>query len=52
MAQSLGQGTANTTVQEDPIQTLEKLHGLVAKGVISQAEFDTKKAEILKKISG
>ncbi|WP_082411330.1 SHOCT domain-containing protein [Methylogaea oryzae] len=30
--------------------TLEKLHGLMTKGVISQAEFDAKKAELLAKL--
>lgn len=36
---------------EDPLATIEKLHGLLTKGVISQAEFDAKKEELLKKIS-
>lgn len=31
----------------DPLATLERLHALVAKGVLSQAEFETKKAELL-----
>ena len=31
--------------------TLEKLHGLVGKGILSQAEFDTKKAELLAKLT-
>ncbi|WP_300455208.1 SPFH domain-containing protein [Accumulibacter sp.] len=35
---------ANT---DEIVATLEKLHGLVAKGVLSQAEFDAKKAELL-----
>ena len=30
--------------------TLEKLHGLVGKGILSQAEFDTKKAELLSRL--
>jgi membrane protease subunit (stomatin/prohibitin family) len=30
--------------------TLEKLHGLVQKGILSQAEFDTKKADLMSKI--
>jgi membrane protease subunit (stomatin/prohibitin family) len=30
--------------------TLEKLHALVGKGIVSQAEFDTKKAELLAKL--
>ena len=33
------------------VATLEKLHGLVEKGILSQAEFDAKKAELLKKLS-
>ena len=32
------------------VATLEKLHGLVGKGILSQAEFDTKKAELLGKL--
>lgn len=35
---------------EDPLQVLEKLHGLMTKGVISEAEFATKKADILSKL--
>ena len=31
--------------------TLEKLHGLMTKGVISQQEFDAKKAELLQKLA-
>jgi len=36
---------------DDVMSTLEKLHGLVGKGILSQQEFDTKKAELLKKLS-
>ena len=36
---------------DDVVATLEKLHGLVAKGILSQTEFDAKKAELLKKLS-
>jgi membrane protease subunit (stomatin/prohibitin family) len=36
---------------EDPIATLGKLHELLTKGVISQAEFDAKKSELLKKVT-
>ncbi|HEY9678257.1 MAG TPA: SPFH domain-containing protein [Drouetiella sp.] len=35
---------------EDVYAKLEKLHGLVAKGVLTQEEFDKKKAELLKSI--
>jgi membrane protease subunit (stomatin/prohibitin family) len=36
---------------DDVVATLEKLHGLVEKGILSQAEFDAKKAELLKKLA-
>jgi membrane protease subunit (stomatin/prohibitin family) len=36
---------------DDVVATLEKLHGLVTKGILTQAEFDTKKAELLGKLS-
>lgn len=35
---------------DDVMETLEKLHGLVGKGILTQQEFDTKKAELLKKL--
>ena len=35
---------------EDPLQTLEKLADLLKKGILTQAEFDAKKTELLKKI--
>ena len=35
---------------DEVIATLEKLHGLVAKGVLSPAEFDAKKTELLGKL--
>ena len=40
-----------TVSADEVVATLEKLHGLVEKGVLSQAEFDAKKAELLKKLS-
>ncbi|MDB5805559.1 MAG: band 7 protein [Betaproteobacteria bacterium] len=36
---------------DDVMETLEKLHGLVGKGILTQQEFDTKKAELLKKLA-
>jgi membrane protease subunit (stomatin/prohibitin family) len=54
MASAIGQaagGAGAGRKAEDPMATLEKLHGLLTKGVISQAEFDAKKEELLKKIS-
>lgn len=60
MAQTLG-GVANAAAPagsaavgpanvEDTLQLLEKLGDLFKKGVLTQAEFDAKKAELLKKI--
>lgn len=42
---------AVTVSPDEVVATLEKLHGLVEKGILSQAEFDAKKAELLKKLS-
>jgi membrane protease subunit (stomatin/prohibitin family) len=36
---------------DEVVATLEKLHGLVSKGILTQVEFDTKKAELLSKLS-
>jgi membrane protease subunit (stomatin/prohibitin family) len=41
---------ASAISQDDIIATLEKLHGLVTKGVLTQAEFDAKKAELLSQL--
>ncbi len=41
---------ATPTPQEDPIALIEKLGGLLAKGLISQEEFDAKKKELLSRI--
>jgi hypothetical protein len=35
---------------DDITATLEKLHALVGKGILSQTEFDTKKTELLSKL--
>ena len=37
---------------DDPAVRLEKLKGLLDKGLISQADYDTAKAEVLKKLMG
>lgn len=42
---------AATVRPEDVIATLEKLGELKAKGILTQEEFDAKKAELLKKLS-
>jgi membrane protease subunit (stomatin/prohibitin family) len=36
---------------DEIVASIEKLHGLVGKGILSQAEFDAKKAELLKKLA-
>jgi membrane protease subunit (stomatin/prohibitin family) len=50
-AMSAGAGTGGNTPAEDPVAMISKLHELLTKGVLSQAEFDAKKAELLKKIT-
>ncbi len=50
MAGGMGAPAAAPGRTEDPLQTLEKLGDLLKKGVLTQAEFDAKKAELLKKI--
>ncbi|MEI8162481.1 MAG: SPFH domain-containing protein [Betaproteobacteria bacterium] len=56
MAQSLNPAASSAAPAAAPVSpdevvaTIEKLHGLVGKGVLSQAEFDAKKAELLKKL--
>ncbi|MBP9092749.1 SPFH domain-containing protein [bacterium] len=47
----LGQGMGANASSEDVYAKLEKLHGLVSKGILTQEEFDAKKAELLKSIS-
>lgn len=42
---------AQAVSADDVVATLEKLHALVEKGILTQAELDAKKAELLKKLS-
>ena len=52
MGQSLNPGQAAAAVSTDEVMaTLEKLHGLMTKGIISSEEFEAKKAELLKKLA-
>lgn len=46
-----GGGGGGAQADEDAFATLDKLKGLLDKGIITQDEFDSKKAEILKRIS-
>jgi membrane protease subunit (stomatin/prohibitin family) len=48
---AMGQSVLNNSAaSEDPMATIKKLHELLQMGAISQAEFDSKKAELLGKI--
>lgn len=57
MSQSIANSMTNSTEQniqaekDEIFSTLEKLHGLVSKGILTQAEFDAKKQELLKKLN-
>ncbi|MBS1191070.1 MAG: putative transrane protein [Rhodocyclaceae bacterium] len=42
---------AATVSAEDVVATIEKLHGLMEKGILSREEFEAKKAELLKKLT-
>lgn len=52
IGQSVGGATAPAAAAgtDEIVAMLEKLHALVGKGVLSQAEFDAKKEELLKKL--
>jgi len=63
MGQAMAQGMASAAQETNPATaragasladevaaTLEKLHALVGKGILSQDEFEAKKAELLKKL--
>jgi hypothetical protein len=45
-----GAAPAQVKSTQDAMQLLEKLHDLKTKGVITEAEFDAKKAELLAKM--
>jgi membrane protease subunit (stomatin/prohibitin family) len=53
MTQAIG-GALNTAhtadAGADPLATIERLAGLLQKGILTQAEFDEKKTELLKQI--
>jgi membrane protease subunit (stomatin/prohibitin family) len=50
MTQSAQPAAPVAQTPEDIPALLEKLHGLVSKGILSQEEFEAKKAELLKKL--
>jgi len=51
MADAMRGGGSTVQGPSDVTALLEKLHELLTKGVLTQEEFDTKKAELLKKIT-
>jgi len=50
MAAAMGVGA--TAAGENPLAVIERLHELVKKGALTQEEFEAKKTELLKKITG
>lgn len=46
----MGAAAASAAPAEDPFALIEKLHKLLTMGAISQAEFDSKKAELLARV--
>jgi membrane protease subunit (stomatin/prohibitin family) len=48
--QAAAAAAAGSVKPEDVMATLEKLGDLKAKGILTQEEFDAKKAELLKKL--
>lgn len=51
MSQAASSGGAGTQPAEDPMKTIQRLHELMKSGVITEAEFQAKKAELLKKVT-
>ena len=50
MAQAVTGASAPAAPAADPLATIERLSQLLAKGVLTQAEFDAKKTELLSQI--
>ncbi|MDE1151661.1 MAG: SPFH domain-containing protein [Micavibrio sp.] len=50
MSQSLGMGGGNAAAPDDPIVMIERLSELLKKGILTEAEFNAKKADLLSKI--
>jgi membrane protease subunit (stomatin/prohibitin family) len=46
-----GSGGGDSGGADDPFETLNKLHDLMSRGILTQEEFEAKKAEILRKIT-
>jgi membrane protease subunit (stomatin/prohibitin family) len=47
MSSAMEGGAQEDGAQHDPLATLEKLGELLKKGILTQAEFDAKKTELL-----
>lgn len=50
MAKNMGGGDSRGPTNDDVLKTINQLHDLKTKGVISDSEFEIKKAELLKQI--
>lgn len=50
VAKSMGSGDSSGPTNDDVLKTIGQLHDLKTKGVISESEFESKKAELLKQI--
>lgn len=51
MSQAMAGMGGLTAKAEDPLEAINKLHGMMKNGVISEQEFEAKKAELLKKVT-
>ena len=51
MSQAMMGASQINSKAEDPMETINKLHEMAKKGVITQQEFESKKAELLKRIT-
>jgi membrane protease subunit (stomatin/prohibitin family) len=51
MMGTMSDAQAGGQSEEDVLATIEKLHGMKEKGILSEEEFNTKKSELLKKLT-
>lgn len=51
MSQAMNGAAGVSASTENPMDTINKLHEMMTKGVISQQEFESKKAELLKRVT-
>jgi membrane protease subunit (stomatin/prohibitin family) len=51
MSQAMAGATQGNNNSENPMDTIQKLHEMAKNGIITQAEFEAKKAELLKRIT-